>query len=486
MKGFRRKKSNADLIKPAPCDPMASPVQKQAPGDVEEEADAEASVPPICRPGYSENKCRNVLVRYCAHIPRNYQYKDGIQRVFLVLREHLGDENLDLAGGVLYELIEIDCEHTDDAGAAYQRWRYDHMWRHSDFELPHVPHMTTITPSIVPTPRLAKWRATHPERYPFVLSDSAPVTARPSSEPSCIRSQKAWLIDNTFYISSRQLGTRPVELCSDPKEFHKMQWATVGQSGRLVQEREVTIAPSICCADLPSPTTIDAPSLQSRSSRRRSTFRSSRLYKLLNKTDQNTIVSQASQRRHSWIPSALGFESDQLFSRRRSRVDLAVILVPLPDANKYQNGIFARKNMLVEKGNALPPYLPLGHMPTAETKATESMMEAAQSSQFGATSERPFRGPFTPQLGFDGGLDFQWSKSASAIKIRRFDVSPDKDESTDLICESDISPCAQVRRNICALRRRRRRGVIFDLPGAPPWGTQSPNQRVATRQGNFF
>lgn len=51
-------------------------------------------------------------------------------KVFLVLREHLGDENLDLAGGVLYELIEIDCNYSDDPGAEFQRWKHDHLNRH--------------------------------------------------------------------------------------------------------------------------------------------------------------------------------------------------------------------------------------------------------------------------------------------------------------------------------------------------------------------
>ena len=51
-------------------------------------------------------------------------------KVFLVLRDHLGDENLGKAGGVLYEMIEVDCHHTDDPGAAFQRWRHDHMRRH--------------------------------------------------------------------------------------------------------------------------------------------------------------------------------------------------------------------------------------------------------------------------------------------------------------------------------------------------------------------
>ena len=66
-------------------------------------------------------------------------------KIFLVLRDHLGDENLDLAGGVLYELIEIDCEHTDDPGAAFQRWRHDHMSRYvgeSDMVYRRCPALT--------------------------------------------------------------------------------------------------------------------------------------------------------------------------------------------------------------------------------------------------------------------------------------------------------------------------------------------------------
>ncbi|TXB99750.1 hypothetical protein FocTR4_00014064 [Fusarium oxysporum f. sp. cubense] len=60
---------------------------------------------------FDEEKCRDVLV-------------------FLVLRDHLGDEFLGYAGGVLYEMIEVDCHHSDDPGAAFQRWRHDHLNRH--------------------------------------------------------------------------------------------------------------------------------------------------------------------------------------------------------------------------------------------------------------------------------------------------------------------------------------------------------------------
>ena len=33
------------------------------------------------QPADGRIECRNVLVRYCAHIPRNYQYRDGVQQV---------------------------------------------------------------------------------------------------------------------------------------------------------------------------------------------------------------------------------------------------------------------------------------------------------------------------------------------------------------------------------------------------------------------
>lgn len=50
--------------------------------------------------------------------------------VFLILRDHIGDQNLGVAGGVLYELIELDCQHSDDPGAGFQRWKHDHLNRH--------------------------------------------------------------------------------------------------------------------------------------------------------------------------------------------------------------------------------------------------------------------------------------------------------------------------------------------------------------------
>lgn len=60
----------------------------------------------------------------------NALISSNVNQVFLVLRVHLGDECLGSAAGVLYEMIEVDCQHSDDPGAGFQRWRHDHMNRH--------------------------------------------------------------------------------------------------------------------------------------------------------------------------------------------------------------------------------------------------------------------------------------------------------------------------------------------------------------------
>lgn len=87
------------------------------------------------RQGWSEDQCRRVLIRYCQHIPRNYQYADGVHEVYQILRTHLGDENLDLSIGVLHELIEVDTTFTWEEGAAFKRWQFDHSLR----TVSHIP-----------------------------------------------------------------------------------------------------------------------------------------------------------------------------------------------------------------------------------------------------------------------------------------------------------------------------------------------------------
>ncbi|KAK8077209.1 hypothetical protein PG996_003379 [Apiospora saccharicola] len=372
----------------------------------------------LTREGYDEDKCRNVLVRYCAHIPRNYQYKDGVQQVFLVLREHLGDENLDLAGGVLYELIEIDCEYTDDPGAAFQRWRHDHMSRYTDLELPHVPHMTTITPCIIPTERLAHWRFHHPERYPFVLSDSAPPSAeRYSGDRSCIRNRKAWLIDNTFYVSSKTGGTLPLNN-PDPKEFHELQWKAQDTTGRLIEEREVPLKDNKRSEDMAPRRASEARSTISvQEDKKLPTPRSSLLNRITVRFSRKRKDQDQEERRRSWLPSALVGEGGLSF--KDWRATNMTTPVPLPEGCGVPNAIFARKNLLVDEEDNLPSFATVSQMPVAESKATDAAIEAAQSDLIGHEPSWRFRGPFTPQLGYDGGLDYQWTVRRHSLDSQR-------------------------------------------------------------------
>lgn len=47
--------------------------------------------------------CRDFLVRLLGHVPRNYNYGDGLKIIYPKLQERFGDENLDLSIGVLHE-----------------------------------------------------------------------------------------------------------------------------------------------------------------------------------------------------------------------------------------------------------------------------------------------------------------------------------------------------------------------------------------------
>ncbi|KAI0010619.1 hypothetical protein F4779DRAFT_638798 [Xylariaceae sp. FL0662B] len=407
----------------------------------------------LTRNGYDEEKCRNVLI-------------------FLILREHLGDENLDLAGGVLYELIEVDCEHTDDPGAAFQRWRYSHMRRYSDLELPHIPHLTTVTSSIIPTEKLEDWRSKHADRYTFHLSDSSPSTQRFSNDPSCIRNRKAWLIDHTLYVSSRNDGTRPLN-SPKPKEFHEMQWnSEFGTQGKLVEERDVTIL----CPDRPSgvspPGTADTLLTVSSHSKihRHSISGLSIVDKLVGKLLARKGETEVEHRRRSWLPGAFMFETASLFREKRGGLDSTS--VPLPDDCEIPNAIFARKNLLVDAGDSLPPYLFISHMPTAEAKATETIVAAATVGLLDEAPSWSFRGPFTPQLGFDGGLDYQWSLREPIIIRRRFDIDDPSNEDTE--SDPGTPPKGdnlrkterhQVLRGSCW----KRRGIIFNSNVVVNW-----------------
>ncbi|KAI0422275.1 hypothetical protein F5X98DRAFT_325492 [Xylaria grammica] len=295
------------------------------------------------------------------------------------------------------------------------------MYRYADLELPHIPHMTTITSSIIPTERLSLWRSEHSDRYRFVLSDSSPSTKRDYIDPSCIRNKKTWLIDHTLFVSTRSEGTRPMR-SPNPKEFHEMQWdPDYGAIGRLVEEREFPITSLDQSSEVSPPETADTfMSPHSRSQRLRHSLSSiSIIEKFVEKLGKQKKELEIEQRRRSWIPNSLMFDSGSLFKDKRAHC--GIVSVPWPEGCQIPNAIFARKFLIVDHGETLPPHLPISQMPTAECKATETIVKAATTGLLNQASSWLFRGPFTPQLGFDGGLDYHWSPQDPAVVARTYD-----------------------------------------------------------------
>lgn len=282
--------------------------------------------------------------------------------------------------------------------------------------------MTTITSSIVPTERLSRWRSEHADRYRFVLSDSSPLAKRDCIDPSCIRNKKAWLIDHTLFISTRSEGTRPMR-SPNPQEFHEMQWdPEYGATGRFVEERELPITSLDRPSEASPPSTADTfVSPKSRSQRLRHSLSSiSIIEKLVEKLGKQKKEAEIEQRRRSWMPNSLIFDSNSLLKDKRAHCGR--VSVPWPEGFQIPNAIFARKFLIVDTGETLPSHLPISQMPTAESKATETILEAATTGLLNQASSWLFRGPFTPQLGFDGGLDYQWNPQDAGITVRRFDL----------------------------------------------------------------
>lgn len=324
--------------------------------------------------------------------------------------------------------------------------------------------MTTITSSIVPTERLALWRLKCPERYPFVLSDSSPVE-RSSIDPSCIRHRKAWLIDHTLYISSRSDGTRPLN-SPNPKKFHEMQWNYgYGTRGRLIEERDISIAspdrPSVVPPSGTAETPLDVSSHSKGS--HRSVPGLGTLEKFKSRLFTHKRKSGSEQKRRSWMPNTLMAETAALFRDKGPNSEIAV--VPLPGGCRIPNAIFARKYSLVETGDSLPPYLSLRQMPTAESKATDTIVEAASNGLLDGAPPWSFRGPFTPQLGFDGGLDYHWAPQEPIITYRRFDTDASTLDATGLPLAGQYEEIdfERTTNHIAQRISTKRQGMIFNL-----------------------
>lgn len=299
-------------------------------------------------------------------------------------------------------MIEVDCQHSDDPGAAYQRWRHDHLNRHSDFELPHVPHLTTVTSAVIPTPALVRWRREHPQRYRTRLSDHSTRSEQSAARSSCIKSRKEWMIEHTMYVSSRNRGTHPLRHLN-AKEFHELQWSDRADHGvgKLVGERSLTLI-DLSCNIEPSQMSEEV-----EQTRRNSKFSDSiqrhrgDMRRFLHKVI--ALRNPLADPTNTWLaPSADSKAQSALREALESTSALRVHDWEIPNAN------FARKFGLYTDSAPLPPLI--GELPVAEDKAIDrvSDMRTHESRYSGR-----FQGPFTPQLWFDSRLDYLW---------RNFDV----------------------------------------------------------------
>lgn len=150
--------------------------------------------------------------------------------------------------------------------------------------------------------------------------------------------------------------------------------------------------------------------------------------------------------------------------------------VPLPDGCHVPHAIFARKYQLVSQSDSLSSYLPISQMPIAESKATETLVEAASSGHLHNESAWHFRGPFTPQLGYDGGLDFRWTLCEPTLEARTFDSDMIEDEEgfqrneaprSESLCGNTKGRTPSPTVNLNA--RAKRRGFHFGLDTALDW-----------------
>lgn len=202
-----------------------------------------------------------------------------------------------------------------------------------------------------------------------------------------------------------------------------MQWAPeYGNKGRLVEERSFPVVPPPSPSELSSVTTSDTASESKYSKKlRHSVSRYRILAKCFSRVVEQGTRSEPESRPKSWLPSSLTFDTALKF---RERCDSARASVPLPGGSGVPSPMFARKHSMLDGATALPPDMAVCQMPTAELKATDTIVDAAFTGLLENGSKWRFCGPFTPQLGFDGGLDFKWA-CGSEITIKRFDREAD-------------------------------------------------------------
>jgi hypothetical protein len=185
-----------------------------------------------------------------------------------------------------------------------------------------------------------------------------------------------------------------------PREFHEMHWNPENsRQGRLVEERSLDLSDA------------SASSLRDESSKRP-----------LTRDHGSSEGTPGSSRRRSLSDVIIqAYGKIRSHSRRTGATGLALVaglqntqMEPLVQnlrehnqqaqmsACEIPNASFARKFGLLADGHALPPSIK--ELPVAEQKAVNN---AEDTELPGIRLSLGFQGPFTPQLWFDGGLDYR-------------------------------------------------------------------------------
>lgn len=210
-----------------------------------------------------------------------------------------------------------------------------------------------------------------------------------------------------MYVSTRDGGTSVFRKVS-PGQCHRVQWNMEATGiGKFIQQKEIVLPSQLDTNDSSS---------------------------LAGRPDQCTEKAQEPTRPVSSVSSMLrGMSRGNLpwicdyFSRwpvseeqdlrHRSHLERAPLPRPsrhpasLPEGHIIPHPSFARKHALLKNTEPIPRSMASNLMPTAESVA--AVADFIRWPQCSLDGTNIFRGPFTPQLWFDGGRDFEYLPAQS-------------------------------------------------------------------------
>ncbi|KAG4032920.1 hypothetical protein MFRU_006g03780 [Monilinia fructicola] len=412
-----------------------------------ENARKQSGVHNLSREGWGEDKCRNYLVRLCSDVPRNFPYTDGLRILHPRLQARFGDENVDLALGVLEELIEVE-ELPPFAPSVFQRWKHEHLRRKAspslqeDFTNPHAPHTTTIQAPVVPTKALIQYREEEARKKlvePQISPSGIPYCESCNSK---IAHQPSWKIEHSVFVS---VGGKPPTLayCPTPAELHKGMWdPEYGRGGaRARPDTAQSIPPETAIEPTEPHATYSKYSTPTRSFMNNAKRElSHRVMSALSENREDSINVPSEARMELIDVEKYGeILSDRVPSRSKAsqkvgdqnkiRKVSTIQNVALPPGRAIPNANFARKNELIPGGQPTPDYLLGLRQPTFDD-VVDRLYESKDNKSTRCPELNPLRFylskyhsvPASPSDFFDGGLDYKWAPS-EVIESTENDVS---------------------------------------------------------------